>query len=368
MRGGVDAARQSAHHRHPRFPERFAERARLAQSKGACVARADHCNAGLLTSLDIAQGEQHERRIKNLLEQWWIFRITKRNHFHSCGFNLFFDFFKIRFFSKRDQFFVFGRRQKRLKCPGIHFPSRFGAMKKEKQPFKAVRKKPRACKREQTAFFRPYTPNWRGSPKTLCNQFTGEAIFDIICRYGEINMTKQTRLSFFLVGLRWATLIWGSLFVGLKAASVPAGSVHALLLHHNTMLLTGLFFFELVVSILQWKAPQDAMLGWTIAAADTVCGLLLVINWGASFFLLAGLIPVLESFLISDAAGIGVLVAVSVILTPFFDFGASLRRGRCKPACRAVVGWRVLCRTCDFLAFSFKQRTGMGHFAIPHQR
>lgn len=125
-------------------------------------------------------------------------------------------------------------------------------------------------------------------------------------------MKKVGRLAAFLVGLRWAALLCGTLFVGLKSSTSPAGEIHALLWRHNTIFLLILFAFEFTISLLQSKACQDQFVGWIVVVSDILCGALAVFTWGSAFFLLACLIPILESFLISDPAGI------SVFLLDFF--------------------------------------------------
>lgn len=130
-------------------------------------------------------------------------------------------------------------------------------------------------------------------------------------------MKKLARLSVFLIALRWAALFWGTLFVGLKAGGTHTGSVHSLLWQHNTLFIGLLFAFEIVLSILQMKAQREPSIAWTIAIADAVCGVFLIVGWGPEFFFLAALLPVLESFLISDFAGLGMIVASFIILAPF---------------------------------------------------
>lgn len=129
-------------------------------------------------------------------------------------------------------------------------------------------------------------------------------------------MKNRGRLALFLVGLRWATFFWGALFVGLKSASTAAG-IHAALWAHPGLLLFILAAFELILSFLQSKAAQDPFVGWLVTLADAFIGILAVFTWGSAFMPLAALLPIFESFLISDLAGISVLVVDSLTLALF---------------------------------------------------
>src|SRR5579864_335565 len=108
-------------------------------------------------------------------------------------------------------------------------------------------------------------------------------------------MKRWPRLSLFLIGLRWASLLSGTFFLSFKAANQSAGTLHALLWSHNSILIFFLVVLELMMSILQWKSQDNPAYRWGVMIADALCGLFLVFVWGSTFFFLAILIPILES-------------------------------------------------------------------------
>jgi len=119
------------------------------------------------------------------------------------------------------------------------------------------------------------------------------------------------RLYAFLLGLRWATLAFGTFLLSAKPGIENFPS------RHLFVFIASFAAYQLAISVLQWKTRDKMVLEWAVVWSDVLCGILLVYLGGAGFFLAAVLIPIFEAFVLSDPGGIFVMIVDLIFLFPF---------------------------------------------------
>lgn len=138
-----------------------------------------------------------------------------------------------------------------------------------------------------------------------------------------------SRLSYTILGIRWVALSIGFILFLSKAPSGTPALFESLFKDQAVLFLLILTGLEITLSLLQLKfAQQKTGMAFVMIFADLLIGIFLVYAAGASYFLLATILPILETFFLFDSGGILMavfdLLLVAAILTENQTQGTAL--------------------------------------------